>query len=353
MKHIITLIAIALFSLVKVNAQYNVLPFGVSLCGAEFGVESLPGTYNVNYTYPDKTEIKYFAKKGVTVMSLPFRWERVQKGMFAPLDVVEMGRIKTFLSDCAASGVMVVLNMHNFARYKMNNVEYIIGSQEVPVAAFKDFWKKMAFSLKNFDNIYALDIMNEPHDMGQNSWFTDAQEAIKGIREVNREVYIMVEGESYSNAASWDKVNDQLKYLQDPADNIIFNAHCYFDNDYSGTYAKSYDQTFVNEQTGVENVKPFVNWLKANGKKGFVGEFGVPKNDSRWLVVLDNFLQYLTANGISGSYWAAGPWWKNYPLSLHPVAGADQPQMSVYAKYLSNGAAVAANTVNPYTHATR
>jgi hypothetical protein len=41
MKHIITLIAIALFSLVKVNAQYNVLPFGVSLCGAEFGVENL------------------------------------------------------------------------------------------------------------------------------------------------------------------------------------------------------------------------------------------------------------------------------------------------------------------------
>ena len=71
MKHLITLIAIAIFSLVKVNAQYNVLPFGVSLCGAEFGTDNLPGVYNVNYTYPDKGEIKYFAKKGVTVMSLP------------------------------------------------------------------------------------------------------------------------------------------------------------------------------------------------------------------------------------------------------------------------------------------
>ena len=353
MKHIITLIAIAILSLVKVNAQYNVLPFGVSLCGAEFGEENLPGTYNVNYTYPDKAEIKYFAKKGVTVMSLPFRWERVQKSMFGALDIIELGRMKTFLNDCAANNVMVVMNMHNFARYKMNNVEHIIGSQEVPVAAFKDFWKKMAFSFKNFDNIYALDIMNEPHDMGQYSWFTSAQEAIKGIREANRDVYIMVEGESYSNAATWDQVNNQLKYLKDPADNIIYNAHCYFDDDYSGTYAKSYDQTFVNAQTGVENVKPFVNWLKANGKKGFVGEFGVPKNDGRWLVVLDNFLQYLTANGISGSYWAAGPWWKNYPLSLHPIAGNDQPQMSVYAKYLTNGASVASNTSNVYSHATR
>jgi endoglucanase len=153
----------------------------------------------------------------------------------------------------------------------------------------------------------------------------------------------MVEGESYSNAATWMEHNDNLKYLVDPSNSIIYNAHCYFDNDYSGTYAKSYDESNVNAYTGVECVKPFVNWLKANGKMGFVGEFGVPKNDARWLPVLDNFLHYLTANGISGSYWAAGPWWKNYPLSLHPVAGNDQPQMGIYAKYLQGGAAVAAN----------
>ena len=341
MKHLIILLSIAVLSLAKVGAQYNTLPFGVSLCGAEFGTESLPGTYGVNYIYPDKTEIKYFAKKGVTVMQMPFRWERIQKAIGGPLDITELSYMKRFLNDCAASGVVVVLNMHNFARYKINNVEYIIGSQEVPVAAFKDFWKKMAFALKGFDNIYALDIMNEPHDMGQYSWFNAAQEAIKGIREMNKDIYVMVEGESYSNAATWDVKNDQLKYLKDPSDNIIFNAHCYFDNDYSGTYAKSYDESNINPQTGVNYVAPFVNWLKANGKKGFVGEFGVPKNDGRWLVVLDNFLHYLTTNGISGSYWAAGPWWKNYPLSLHPVAGNDQPQMGVYAKYLQGSGAVA------------
>ena len=343
MKGIFILVAAAIFALTKVNAQYNQLPFGVSLCGAEFGTENLPGTYNVNYIYPDKEEIKYFAKKGVTVMQLPFRWERIQKNLWGKIDADELTRMKTFLHDCAASGVIVVLNMHNFARYKINNVEYIVGSPQVPVSAFKDFWKKMTIALNGIDNIYALDIMNEPHDMGQYSWFSAAQEAINGIREVNKDVYIMVEGESYSNAATWTKYNDGLKFLKDPTDNLIYNAHCYFDDDYSGTYAKSYDQNFVNEQTGVENVKPFVNWLKSNGKKGFVGEFGVPKNDKRWLVVLDNFLHYLTANGISGSYWAAGPWWKNYPLSLHPVAGNDQPQMGIYAKYLQGGGAVAAN----------
>ncbi len=343
MKHLIVILAIIVLSLAKGSAQYNVLPFGVSLCGAEFGTESLPGTYKVNYIYPDKAEIQYFAKKGVTVMQLPFRWERIQKSIGGLLDPTELTYMKKFLSDCAASGVMVVLNMHNFARYSMNNVEYIVGSPEVPVLAFRDVWKKIAFALRGFENIYALDIMNEPHDMGQYSWFNAAQEAINGIREVNKNIYVMVEGENYSNAPTWADNNDALKNLKDPSDNIIYNAHCYFDNDFSGKYAKNYDESNITPQTGVKYVTPFINWLKANGKKGFVGEFGVPKNDGRWLVVLDNFLQFLTVNGISGSYWAAGPWWKSYPLSLHPIAGNDQPQMSVYGKYLQGTNAVAVN----------
>ena len=36
----------------KSFSQTNILPFGVSLCGAEFGTETLPGLYNKNYIYP-------------------------------------------------------------------------------------------------------------------------------------------------------------------------------------------------------------------------------------------------------------------------------------------------------------
>lgn len=332
-------------SVSTIFSQNSILPFGVSLCGAEFGTENLPGMYNKNYIYPQKSEVEYFAKKGVSLMQLPFRWERIQHQLFGTLDVQELGRIKRFLNDCANTGVMVVLNMHNFARYKINGAEYIIGSQQVPVTAFKDVWKKIAFELRGFTNIYGLDIMNEPHDMGDFSWFAAAQETIKTIRQVNTDVAIMIEGESYSNAATWSRFNDYLKNLVDPSDNLVYNAHCYFDNDQSGRYELGYDASNINEQTGVQKVKPFIDWLKANGKRGFVGEFGIPKTDKRWLTVLDNFLNYLTANNISGSYWAAGQWWKSYPLSLHPVAGNDQPQMMVYAKYLQNPSnpAIAAN----------
>ena len=37
-------------------------------------------------------------------------------------------------------------------------------------------------------------------------------------------------------------------------------------------------------------IQPFVEWLEAHNAKGFIGEYGVPNNDPRWLTVLDNFL---------------------------------------------------------------
>jgi endoglucanase len=125
----------------------------------------------------------------------------------------------------------------------------------------------------------------------------------------------------------------------------MFNAHCYFDEDRTGEYKRSYEASGSNEMTGVNRIKPFVEWLQKNNKKGFVGEFGVPNNDNRWLTVMDNFLQYLTANNIGGCYWAAGRWWKNYPLSIQPIGKNDKPQMNVFAKYMidANNLSVAKN----------
>jgi endoglucanase len=50
-------------------------------------------------------------------------------------------------------------------------------------------------------------------------------------------------------------------------------------------------------------------------------------------VVLDNFLAAMKQNGIGGTYWAAGPWWGDYPLSVEPRKGKDRPQMEVLELY--------------------
>lgn len=88
-------------------------------------------------------------------------------------------------------------------------------------------------------------------------------------------------------------IGTNLKHLSDPSDNLIYEAHVYFDADASGSYEYSYDEEKTSPNTGIERIKAFVEWLKQNKLRGFVGEYGVPDNDPRWLVTLNNFLSYL------------------------------------------------------------
>lgn len=82
-------------------------------------------------------------------------------------------------------------------------------------------------------------------------------------------------------------------------------------------------------------LRPFVEWLKENGKRGFVGEYGVPDDDGRWLDILDSALKYLQENGVNGTYWSAGPRWGNYKLAVQPTDNytVDRPQLATLLKY--------------------
>ena len=143
----------------------------------------------------------------------------------------------------------------------------------------------------------------------------------------------MVSGDSWSSAERWPEFSANLKNLVDPSKNLVFQAHIYFDKDASGAYRKSYDEEAASPETGIKRAEPFLQWLKENNLKGFVGEYGVPDDDPRWLQTLDNFLAYLKKNGINGSYWAAGPWWGKYRLAIEPKDNTDRPQMPVLIKY--------------------
>lgn len=329
-----------LLSVINGNSQTLVKPFGIKICGPEFGENKLPGVYGTDYIYPNYEELSYFFSKGFRLIDLPFRWERIQPVLGVALDSAELNRMQMFLNECDSIGLQVKLTMQNFGRYRCNGNEYIIGSKELPVSYFDDVWKKLAFAFRNQTNIYGFQIMNEPYKMKAVPWFKIAQITIAAIRSVNKLHSIFVCGEDYANAVYWKINNDQLKNLVDPCDNIVYEAHCYFDADFSGRYLnpagtaeKAYEYNVLNSKAGVQAIKPFVKWLKKNKKKGFVGEYGVPDDDPRWLPLLDAFLNYISANGINGAYWTAGPWWGNYRLSVEPRDGVDRPQMEVLQRY--------------------
>src|SRR3982751_3147994 len=77
------------------------LPFsiGVNLCSAEFGEKSLPGEYGRHYVYPAAKELDYYKSKGVTLVRLPFRWERMQPVLNGELDPGELKRLEAFVAE--------------------------------------------------------------------------------------------------------------------------------------------------------------------------------------------------------------------------------------------------------------
>jgi endoglucanase len=311
----------------------NTLPFGVNLSGAEFG-ENFPGKYNADYTYPNAEELDYYKSKGLTLIRLPFKWERIQPELGGALDMNELNRMKIFIDLCNERNMLVIPDMHNYARRNMDGSDHIIGSPSLSIGHIADAWKKISAELKSKKNIWGYGIMNEPHDMlSSTPWFSIAQGIINKIREADLKTPVIVGGDSWSSAERWMALSDTLKYLVDPAKNLIFEAHVYFDANASGGYRNSYENEKASPETGINRVAPFIKWLNENKFRGFIGEYGVPADDPRWLIVLDKFLNHLQENCINGTYWAGGPWWREYKLSSEPKDGVDKPQMSVLDKY--------------------
>lgn len=308
--------------------------FGVNLAAAEFNDENLPGTFNHHYIYPNAAEFDYYQSKGLNLIRLPFRWERIQHTLNGPLVAAELARMEDMVGHASARGMKIILDMHNYARRHENGTEHLIGTGPVTVAHFCDIWRRLADHFKGNTAIYGYGIMNEPYSTA-GTWPTMAQAAVDTIRTVDLETYVIVGGDSFSNARDWRAKNPDLD-IKDPVGRLIYEAHCYFDANNSGRYEESYDAAGGHAMLGVERVTEFVEWLQEKGAKGFIGEYGVPNDDARWLPVLDNFLAYLDANGVSGTYWAGGPQWpSNYLLSCEPTNNftTDSVQMSVLENY--------------------
>ncbi len=338
-KVILLSIAVFLAANAGVRAQSSLGLTGVNLAGADFGETRLPGEFGKDYTYPGRDSIKYFAAKGMNVFRLPFRWERLQPRLHAPLDGAELARIKKFVALARRAGARVILDPHNYARYHGR----IIGAGEgVPTAAFADFWARLAqaFGSPKSGNrqpvIFGL--MNEPHDMTTELWLTNANAAIAAIRATGAGNLILVPGNGWSGAHSWDQDYYGtpnaivMRGVDDPGDNFAYDIHQYLDRDGSG---RSPD--CVSRTVGVERLQAMTGWLRQQGARAFLSEFGVGAN-ARCLAALDGMLGHMGANAdvwLGWTYWAAGPWWGEYIFTLEPRAGVERAQMAVLQKHMA------------------
>lgn len=318
---------------------------GVNLPAPSFNSpEYLPGVYDTNYTYPTAADLDYFIGKGFTLFRLPFSWERMQPALNSALDATQLGYLDTFVAAAHVRNVRVVLDQQNFDRYRIERTpppaydpsqNIVVGSSPaVPNSAFADFWQRMAAHYANETAIAGYDLTNEPHDTG-GRWPATAQAATTAIRQVDHVHTIIVEGENYAAASTWTTYNETLSIV-DPENNLVYSAHEYFDADASGAYNGTYDTNGGYPALGVDRAIPFVDWLQRHGFRGYFGEYGVPNDDARWLVVLNNFLAFIDTARLDGTYWAGGPFLLGYRLSINPdpLTGQDAPQMATLVQHL-------------------
>jgi endoglucanase len=303
--------------------------FGVNMGAAEYG-RCCPGSHGSDYQYPNASYFDYWKSHGLTIVRLPFRWERMQRSLNAPLDQTELGRLKAVADIAAARGMKIIPSPQNFGKYNGQN----IGTAAVPYGAFEDFWRRLAQELRGHPGIWAYGLMNEPATNGE--WIQGGYAAgLRGIRASDSSTLALVPGDDWTGAWSWGWSNrNKTITVNDP--NFMIEAHQYFDKNGSGTYGQSYDGEGAYPNIGVDRLKPFEDWLRSKGYRGWIGEYGAPvSRDGRWGTVLQNTLQRIADSDVltGGAAWQSGPWGPGDDLDIDPVNGQDHPTAKILFRF--------------------
>jgi endoglucanase len=345
----VTFSFVAAFSL-RADIQFA----GVNLSGAEFGQTTLPGTFGSTYTYPTNGEVDYYLSKGMNIIRLPFRWERLQHTNSAVLDATELSRVNAFVSYSTSKGVYVLLDPHNFMRYYPNPRSQfqtasngLVGSS-VPNTDFSNFWYQVAAIYKTNNRVF-FNLNNEPDSIPESQLVASENVAIGAIRLAGATNMIFVPGNRYTGAWTWSQSDGDgaanavaMLGITDPAGNYVFDVHQYLDSDGSGTHTN-----IVSADVGWQRLTNFTTWARANNVQGFLGEYAVPGaaigGTNNGGPALTNMLSFIQTNSdvwLGWCYWGGGPWWGSSPLfPIEPThIGApnqtDQPVMDIIKQFV-------------------
>lgn len=315
---------------------------GVDESGAEFGTGKYPGTWGVDFIFPDNSSIQVFQPlvasrcwayltleqtligQGFNIFRVPFMMERMlsTESLTSPLATAYLANYTGTIDYITSAGAYAIVDPHNFGRF--------YDSIFTDTAGFQTFWENLAGEYKSNSKVI-FDTNNEYHEEDQSLVLELNQAAIDGIRAAGATTqYIFVEGNSWSGAWTWESVNDNLKALTDPEDLIIYEMHQYLDSDGSGT-----SDTCVSSTIGEERVTSATSWLRTNGKLGIIGEFAGGSN-SACKSAITGMLDYMQENSdiwLGALWWGGGPWWGDYIYSFEPPSGT---AYTAYGEVLSS-----------------
>lgn len=250
-------------------------PRGVTVAGPEFGAPAIdrssgfsnrsPGVPEQDYHYDSQATFDFLARRGVRVVRIPFRWERLQRELGGPLDTAELERLEGAVDRAANAGLEVVLDMHNYGAYYLaahrGGVRNPIGSGEVTIERFADAWGRISDNFARSRAVLGYGLMNEPARIpaagGRQPaevWERASQAALDRIRSNGDRKLVLVAGYQWAGVQTWAR-NHPDAWIDDPADHFLYEAHHYFDGDHSGTYRRTFAEETLASARGSARVR--------------------------------------------------------------------------------------------------
>jgi hypothetical protein len=233
---------------------------GVNLAGGEFGAPDIaptssysnlrPGIYGRDYHYDRQETLSYLRSRGIRLLRIPFRWERIAPRLGRDLNRAEVQRLGATVDRARRAGLLVILDMHNYGGYYLSDggagIRRSLGSPRVPLARFFDVWRRISLQFRNNPTVLGYGLMNEPTEMASVGgmlpravWERASQAAVSAIRANRDQKWVMVSSYPWGDVWQFSK-SHRRAWIRDPASRVRYEAHQYFDNDNSGTYQHNY-----------------------------------------------------------------------------------------------------------------
>jgi len=206
--------------------------------------------------WPTNQEIDYFVSKGMCQFRIPylfffpllpfphffsssFKWERLQPSTGGSFNSGYWNSLKNTIYYIAnTKGKTAILDPHNYARHN---------GAVVSQSAIKDLWKRLANEFGGNGNV-VFGIMNEPHrcqfstrshliiicSMETETWKDLAQAAINEIRNTGANNLILVPGNAWTGAHSWNQNwygtpnANVMGSITDPGNNFAYEVKILF-----------------------------------------------------------------------------------------------------------------------------
>ncbi|MGA9334425.1 MAG: cellulase family glycosylhydrolase [Rudaea sp.] len=320
---------------------------GTNLAGMEmayFNFNQTTGPVpDTDYPVYDTRVIDYFASKRIAALRFLFSWEGMQSTLNGPIPASPGGNYKAYFDnykrivDYATNveGMQVVIEPWDAdsgggaggARWRGD----LVGSAQVPMAAFADFWGKMAALFKDNPRV-SFGLINEPNNMSTMTWFAAAQLAITAIRDAGSTQRIYVPGNGYttasawtanyydtaatqrSNAYGWLNANGVGAPLADPLNNIVIEVHTYLDADQCACGANPDEITSITAAR--TQIAVTLDWATANGYQMYLGEIGMYAGNASAAAAWADYIDYFNSNAgpfVGFTWWAGGmpDWWND------------------------------------------